>query len=56
MHVTGFNDLLWDSDGAPTTVIDHGIVDPGHCYTGEIPRAAAVVNDPAGAAASSAPT
>jgi glycosyltransferase involved in cell wall biosynthesis len=45
-HVTGFNDLFWDCDGARTTVIDHGIVDPGHRWTGEVARAAVVVNDP----------
>jgi hypothetical protein len=45
-HVTGFNDLFWDCDGARTTVIDHGIVDPGHRWTGELPHAAVVVNDP----------
>jgi glycosyltransferase involved in cell wall biosynthesis len=45
-HVTGFNDLMWDCSGARTLVIDHGIVDPGHRYTGEVPRAAVVVNDP----------
>lgn len=46
-HVTGFNQLFWDTDGARTVVVDHGIVDPGHRYTGEIDRAAVVVNDPA---------
>jgi glycosyltransferase involved in cell wall biosynthesis len=45
-HVTGFNDLMWDCGQAPTTVIDHGIVDPGHRYTGELARSAVVVNDP----------
>jgi glycosyltransferase involved in cell wall biosynthesis len=45
-HVTGFNELFWDCDGAPTVVIDHGIVDPGHRYTGEVPRVAVAVNDP----------
>ena len=45
-HVTGFNDLLWDTDGARTVVIDHGIVDPGHRYTGELARAATAINDP----------
>jgi hypothetical protein len=39
-HVTAFNDLFWDCDGARTVVIDHGIVDPGHRYTGEVARAA----------------
>jgi glycosyltransferase involved in cell wall biosynthesis len=45
-HVTGFNELFWDCDGARTVVIDHGIVDPGPRYTGEVERAAVVVNDP----------
>lgn len=46
VHVTGFNDLMWDAGLAPTAVIDHGIVDPGHRYTGAIARAGVVVNDP----------
>jgi glycosyltransferase involved in cell wall biosynthesis len=45
-HVTGFNDLFWDCDGARTAVIDHGIIDPGHRWTGDLPHAAVVVNDP----------
>jgi hypothetical protein len=45
-HVTGFNELMWDCTGARTTVIDHGIVDPGHRYSGDVTRAAVVVNDP----------
>jgi glycosyltransferase involved in cell wall biosynthesis len=45
-HVTGFNDLFWDCGAAPTTVVEHGIVDPGHRYSGEIPHAAVAVNDP----------
>ncbi len=46
VHVTHFNQLLWDCGSARTTVIEHGIVDPGHLYTGEIARAAVCVNDP----------
>ena len=46
VHVTGFNELFWDCDGARTLVIDHGIVDPGLRYTGEVARAAVAVNDP----------
>ncbi|MEW1955816.1 glycosyltransferase [Terrabacter sp. NPDC080008] len=46
VHVTDFNALLWDNGQAPFTVIDHGIVDPGHRYTGELERAAVVVNEP----------
>jgi hypothetical protein len=46
VHVTHFNALFWDSGVAPTAVIEHGIPDPGHRYTGEVPRAAVAVNDP----------
>jgi hypothetical protein len=46
VHVTHFNELFWDSGRAPTTVIEHGVVDPGPRYTGELVRAAAVVNNP----------
>lgn len=46
VHVTHFNRLFWDCGSASTTVIEHGIVDPGHLYTGEQERAAVVVNDP----------
>jgi hypothetical protein len=46
VHVTHYNEVMWDCGRAPTTVVEHGIVDPGHRYTGELPRAAVVVNDP----------
>ena len=46
VHVTHFNDLFWDTGGTPTRVIEHGIPDPGERYTGELPRTAAVVNEP----------
>lgn len=46
VHVTHFNDLFWDSGMALTTVIEHGIVDPGPLYSGELERAAVVVNEP----------
>jgi hypothetical protein len=45
VHVTHFNDLFWDQGAAPTRVIEHGIVDPGYRYTGELPRAAVVINE-----------
>jgi glycosyltransferase involved in cell wall biosynthesis len=47
VHVTHFNELFWDNGHAPTTVIEHGIIDPGARYTGELSRAAVVVNEPA---------
>ncbi len=45
-HVTGFNQLFWDCGATPTHVIEHGIVDPGMRYSGEIAAAAVVVNEP----------
>ena len=47
VHVTHFNALFWDTGATPTRVIEHGIVDPGYRYTGELPRAAVVVNEAA---------
>jgi len=46
VHVTHFNDLMWDCGRAPTAVVEHGVVDPGPRYTGELARAAVVVNEP----------
>jgi hypothetical protein len=46
VHVTHFNRLFWDCGSARTDVIEHGIVDPGHLYSGDWARAAVVVNDP----------
>jgi hypothetical protein len=45
VHVTATNALFWDSGATPTRVIDHGIPDPGHRWTGELERAAVVVNE-----------
>jgi glycosyltransferase involved in cell wall biosynthesis len=45
VHVTHFNALFWDAGSTPTQVVEHGIVDPGHRYTGELPRAAVVINE-----------
>jgi hypothetical protein len=45
VHVTHFNALFWDTGGTPTRVIEHGVVDPGERYTGELARAAAVINE-----------
>ena len=46
VHVTHCNRLFWDCGTTPTTVIEHGIVDPGPLWTGELERAAVVVNEP----------
>jgi len=37
---------MWDCGDAPTMVVPHGIIDPGFRYTGELERAAVVVNEP----------
>ena len=47
VHVTHFNELFWHSGGTVRTVIEHGIPDPGHRYTGELPRIVAAINEPA---------
>lgn len=46
VHVTHFNRLMWDCGHAPTTVVEHGVIDPGYRYTGEEPSLASVVNEP----------
>ncbi|MFC8794572.1 glycosyltransferase [Streptomyces cinereoruber] len=46
VHVTHFNRLFWDNGTTRAEVIEHGIVDPGHLYTGSVARAAVVVNEP----------
>lgn len=46
VHVTQFNRLMWDNGRAPVTVIPHGVRDPGHRYSGELPRAASIINEP----------
>jgi glycosyltransferase involved in cell wall biosynthesis len=45
VHVTAFNDLMWDCGRTPTTVIDHGVVVPDDArYTGRLARGITVVN------------
>jgi glycosyltransferase involved in cell wall biosynthesis len=43
--VTHFNALFWDAGSTRTRVVEHGIPDPGERYAGELPRAAAVINE-----------
>jgi hypothetical protein len=45
-HVTHVNRLLWDTGDAVTVVVEHGVPDPGHLYTGELPALGVVVNEP----------
>lgn len=46
VHVTHFNRLFWDNGIAPTSVIEHGVPDPGPLYSGELARIGVVVNEP----------
>jgi glycosyltransferase involved in cell wall biosynthesis len=46
VHVTPFNNLMWDSGRTPTRVIEHGVSIPdGARYTGELDRGLVVVNN-----------
>lgn len=45
-HVTHFNALMWDCGSTRTAVVEHGIIDPGHRYSGELASVAVVVNEP----------
>jgi glycosyl transferase family 1 len=45
VHVTHFNALFWDAGSTPVRVVEHGVVDPGPRYTGELPHAAVVINE-----------
>ncbi len=46
VHVTHFNQMMWDCGAAPVTVIEHGIPDPGYLYRGFKPSLGVAVNDP----------
>lgn len=46
VQVTHFNRLFWDTGTTPVRVIEHGVVDPGHRYCGELERGAAAINEP----------
>ena len=46
VHVTAFNDLMWDSGRTPTRVIEHGVTVPDRIrYTGQVDRGISVVNN-----------
>jgi glycosyltransferase involved in cell wall biosynthesis len=46
VHVTHFNRLMWDAGTTATVVVEHGVLDPGAQWTGELPTAAACINEP----------
>jgi glycosyltransferase involved in cell wall biosynthesis len=45
VHVTAFNSLMWNSGRTPTRVIEHGVIDPGVRWTGELERGLVVINN-----------
>lgn len=46
VHVTHFNNLMWDAGRTPTRVIEHGVAVPDDAkYSGELGRGAVVVNN-----------
>jgi len=45
VHVTYFNELMWDNNRTPTKVIEHGVmVDEKVSYSGEIKKGIVVIN------------
>jgi len=46
VHVTAFNAMAWDCGDHATRVVEHGIPDPGHRWTGEEESLAVCVNEP----------
>lgn len=46
VHVTPFNELMWDNGVTPSRVVDHGVVVPDDVtWTGEVEAAITVVNN-----------
>jgi len=45
VHVTAFNELMWDAGPTPTRVIEHGVtIPPGVRYLGGLERGVTVIN------------
>lgn len=45
VHVTYFNQLMWDNGQVRTRVIEHGVVEPIAAYTGELDKGIVVINN-----------
>jgi glycosyltransferase involved in cell wall biosynthesis len=45
VHVTHFNNMMWDNNGCPTHVIAHGIHIPSVSYKGDVSRGVVVINN-----------
>jgi hypothetical protein len=44
VHVTDYNRLMWQQSVPDVRVIEHGITEPSHQYTGELERGIVVIN------------
>jgi glycosyltransferase involved in cell wall biosynthesis len=44
VHVTHFNELMWNNNRTPTKVIEHGVLDKGNLYTGDLKKGIVVIN------------
>lgn len=44
VHVTHFNNLMWDNRRTPTCVIEHGVTIPDVAYSGELAKGLVVAN------------
>ncbi len=45
VHVTFFNQLMWDNGDVPTKVIEHGVINHQVEYSGELERGIVVINN-----------
>jgi glycosyltransferase involved in cell wall biosynthesis len=45
VHVTHFNQLMWDNGNVNTTVIEHGVLQPQISFTGELEKGIVVINN-----------
>ena len=45
VHVTYFNQLMWDNGNVSTTVIEHGVTDAGLRYSGSLNKGLVVINN-----------
>ena len=46
VHVTPFNELMWDNGRTPTRVVEHGVIVPrGVSYRGDLDRGLVVINN-----------
>lgn len=46
VHVTNFNNIMWDNGPTPTKVIEHGVIEPKNIiYKGDLPRGIVVINN-----------